>query len=175
MRGARWIALLKTAIYLGITINVALFVRRGTPAEAAESLAWFALLLLFTIDFRYAKILSTSATHVLRVARLGASAIVIAAAVAYLQEAAWWDALDAWLWIAVVVLLELEVRLPALARRQAVTFRWCAAVLYSSLCLLVIVFAKRGAWFDAYDAALWLAAFAVIEQNALQTLRPASV
>ena len=41
-------------------------------------------------------------------------------------------------------------------------------MLYAGLAALVPVWAWRGEWFDAYDATLWLVAFATIEINVLR-------
>jgi hypothetical protein len=70
---------------------------------------------------------------------------------------------NAVLWIAVVVLLEVELRWPALKARHRTAFNVAAAVLFGGLALLVILWAASGMWFDAYDAVLWLVAFAAIE------------
>jgi hypothetical protein len=77
----------------------------------------------------------------------------------------WLDAANTWLWIGVVALLEFEVRYPQAVARRRSTVIAIAALLYSSLTALVPVWAWRGEWFDAYDAALWLIAFATIEVN----------
>ena len=69
------------------------------------------------------------------------------------------------------MLLEFEVRRPrdvALYQRR---FRLIAAMLYTGLALLVFVWAWRNEWLDAYDALLWLVAFATIEMNVLNMSR----
>jgi hypothetical protein len=64
--------------------------------------------------------------------------------------------------------LEVQVRLgPALARYVRLLERLGAA-LYLGLGAIVLAWMARGAWFDAYDAALWLLAFATIEMNVLR-------
>jgi hypothetical protein len=102
--------------------------------------------------------------HLLRIV---AAAGVLAAAVGYLTERAWLDAANAWLWIAVVVLLEVEVRQPAAVARRRESFLIAAVVLYSALLMLVPVWAWQGEWLEAWDAALWLSAFFAIELNVL--------
>jgi hypothetical protein len=67
----------------------------------------------------------------------------------------------------VVALLELEIRRPATVAVHRVRFTAATAMLYSGLGALVLVWAWRSEWFDAYDAALWLVAFATIELNVL--------
>ena len=50
---------------------------------------------------------------------------------------------------------------------QALEQMGFAVVLYAALLMLVPVWAWRGEWLDAWDAALWLAAFFAIELNVL--------
>jgi hypothetical protein len=71
----------------------------------------------------------------------------------------------------VVALLELEVRRPPLVARRRRVFTAVAAALYAALALLVGVWAWRGDWLDAWDALVWLAAFAMIELDVLRTRR----
>jgi len=44
-----------------------------------------------------------------------------------------------------------------------------AALLYAALGILVVIWLVRGEWMDAWDAALWLAAFGVLEMDLLHT------
>jgi hypothetical protein len=99
--------------------------------------------------------------------RLAAAAGVLAAAAGYLIEDEWLDATNAGLWVAVVILLEIEVRFPAAMGRRRESFLIVAVVLYAALLMLVPVWAWRGDWLDAWDATLWLAAFFTIELNVL--------
>ena len=102
--------------------------------------------------------------------RLVAAAAVAAAAAGYLREREWLDAINAGLWIAIVVMFEWQVRFPAAAGRRRVAFKTAAAVLYAGLGALVAIWLWRGEWMDAYDALLWLAALVVIELNILRGL-----
>ncbi len=111
------------------------------------------------------------AMAVIRGLRLVAAAAVGAAAIGYAWQTEWLDAVNTMLWIAVVVLLESEVRNPDAVARHPTWFKATAAVLYAGLGALVLVWAWRDAWFDAYDALLWLAAFAMIEMDVLQLSR----
>ena len=93
------------------------------------------------------------------------------AAIGYAVQNEWLDAVNTALWIAVVVLLEFEVRSPGAVARRRGWFTATATTLYAGLGALVLVWAWRGDWFDAYDAALWLTAFAMIEMDVLQLSR----
>jgi len=46
-------------------------------------------------------------------------------------------------------------------------FAAAAIVLYAGLTALVAAWLWRGEWFEAYDAALWLIAFATLEMDVL--------
>ena len=112
-----------------------------------------------------------SAMAAIRGLRLTAAAAVGAAAIGYAYQSEWLDAVNTGLWIAVVVLLEFEVRSPGAVARRRGWFTVTATTLYAGLGALVLVWAWRGDWFDAYDAALWLTAFAMIEMDVLQLSR----
>jgi hypothetical protein len=107
--------------------------------------------------------------------RFAALAAVGAAAAGFLYNWEWLDAVNSGLWIAVVGLLELEIRRPATVAVHRARFTAAAATLYSGLGALVLVWLWRGEWFDAYDAALWLVAFATIERNVFEAAQRAGV
>ncbi len=154
-----------------VACNTAYWVIGGTVSEAIDAVAWFALLALFQLETGF-KLSLARAAGVIRIARIGAAIAVGAAAIGYVNEHEWLDAINTGLWIAVVVLLELELRRPGAVARQRMLFAATAATLYAGIAALVVVWAWRGEWFDAYDAMLWLGAFAMIEMDVLQSFRP---
>lgn len=159
--------LFKTAAYALLAANLALYALFGSANELVDSIAWVALLALFEIETAHGERLSARAAGLVHFLRLVAAAGVLAAATGYLLESEWLDAANAWLWVAVVVLLEIEVRAPQAVGRRRESFLITAVVLYSALLLLVPVWAWQGEWLDAWDAMLWLAAFFAIELNVL--------
>jgi hypothetical protein len=90
----------------------------------------------------------------------------LAATVGYVFEDDVLDAINSGLWIAVVVLLEVQFRYPGPVARTRAPFTAVACVLYGGLAFLVLVWVWRREWFDAYDALLWLVAFAALELDA---------
>jgi hypothetical protein len=100
-----------------------------------------------------------------------AAAALAAAAAGYVRGKEWLDAINIGLWIGVVALLEIEVRRPDAVMRYRGGFLAVTTVLYAGLVGLVLAWLLRGEWFDAYDAALWLAAFATLEMDLLGQFR----
>jgi hypothetical protein len=70
-----------------------------------------------------------------------------------------------------VALLESEVRWPHLVVINERIFVTTAALLYGGLGLLVLAWAWRDELLDAYDALLWILAFAFIELDMLRFSR----
>ena len=166
---ALWLAGLKAALFALLACNTAIYLVTGEPGQALDSTAWLTLLALFELENRLQRDPRRWLGRTIRAIRIAATLAVGAAAMIYAHENEWLDAINSALWITVVLLLELEVRRPQVVaghRRQYLT---ATISLYAALGVLVPVWAWRGEWFDAYDAALWIAAFALIEMDVLRT------
>jgi hypothetical protein len=163
-----WYPWVKAAVFALLACNTAIYAISGTLSEALDSVAWLTLLLAFELETglggRFAE---GRLAAVLRGVRLAAAAAILAAGIGYVLDREWLDAANVGLWIAVVALLESEVRYPAFLAAQRTRFTAVAATLYSGLAILVLAWLWQGDWFDAWDAALWLVAFATIEINVL--------
>ena len=85
-----------------------------------------------------------------------------------MREKEWLDAANLFLWIAVVTLLETEVRRPTALSAHRKAFTTTAVLLYAALGVLVVIWLARGEWMDAWDAALWLSAFGILELEVLR-------
>lgn len=164
-----WFRWLKGAIFALLAANAAGYVLFGRPTEAIDSLAWFTLLALFELETAYpGRMRQQRVAAWVRAGRLVAGIAVIMAAIGFVVEREWLDAANAMLWIAVVILLEFEVRYLDTVDRHRRLFAGGAGILYSGMAVLVLAWAWRGEWFDAYDALLWLLAFVTIEMNVLR-------
>ena len=162
---APWYPWLKATVFALLACNTAVFLVSGTLSEALDAVAWLALLVSFELETGFSGRFSVGrAAAVLRGARLAAAAAILATAIGYVSGKDWLSVINLGLWIAVVVLLEFDLR-AAQARPwvTAITF-----MLYTGLAVLVAAWAWRGEWFDAYDALLWLVAFFAIEINVLR-------
>lgn len=168
-----WYPGLKLAVYALLVCNTAYYLYANAWIEALDALAWLTLLTLFALETGFdGHFRGRSTVAAIRGARLAAAAAVGAVAIGYAWQNEWLDTVNTALWIVVVVLLEFEVRdSGAAARLPRVWITGAAAILYAGLGALVVAWAWRGEWFDAYDAALWLTAFATIEMNVLRIPR----
>ena len=166
----------KAAVFALLVVNTGIFLASGTPSEALDAIAWLILLALFQLETGYGEALRArtilAVVHAIRWVALAAVGI---AAAGFLSNEEWLDAVNSALWIMVVVLLELEVRRPAAVAAHRASFTAAAAALYAGLGAVVLAWLWRGEWFDAYDAALWLTAFATIELNILEAARRADI
>jgi hypothetical protein len=159
----------KVAMLALLTADTVYYLVAGTWSKGMDSAAWLALLVLFELETgRRGFTPGTTASFVIRLTRLAAAAAVCAAAIGYVYEADSLDAINAGVWIAVVVLLEGEVRFAKSVARHRMAFAGVATALYAGLAVLVLAWAWRGEWLDAYDALLWLIAFVMIEMDVLQ-------
>lgn len=164
-----WYFWSKAAVFALLACNAVFFFFIGAFTKALDASAWLVLLVLFEWETGHGeRFRAKRAATVIHGTRLAAAAGVVTAAVGYGYEGEWLDAVNSWLWIAVVVLLEFEVRYPGAVEQHRSWFAAAAATLYAALAALVPVWAWRGEWFDAYDALLWLIAFVAIEINVLQ-------
>ena len=162
-------AIIKPAIFALLAINAGIYATTGRFSEGLDAFAWFALLALFEIETRSP--LWTRIPHnaiALDLLRLLATAGVAIAAFSFISEKEWLDATNAWLWIGVVALLELQVRAPLFVARHRSAFTSTSLTLYSALAAVALIWLVRGEWLDGYDALLWITAFALIEMDLLQ-------
>jgi hypothetical protein len=164
--------LFKAAIFALLAANAIIYALAGTLSEALDTVAWFILLILFELETGSARrTWSPGVVRVIHAVRLIAAAIIGVALIAYIDDQSWLDVINVSVWIAVIVMLEYEVRHPQLVIRHRRRYTAAAAVLYTTLGVLVLMWAGRGEWFNAYDALLWLGAFVLIEMNVLGDVR----
>ena len=159
---------LGAAIFGLLACNTIYYIVAGRLSEALESVAWYALLILFLLETTHSRMqrwaCALAALHGLR---LFATLAIAVTAVLYVLEKEWLDAGNLFLWIGVVALLEVEVRRPAAIAAHRKAYTLTAAALYTALGILVVVWFMRGKWMNAWDAGLWLAAFGLLELDVL--------
>jgi hypothetical protein len=162
----------KAVIFALLTCNAAIYLFTGTLRQALDATAWLTLLALFTLETGFPERMRGRHTSmIVRGTRLAAAAAVCTAAIGYAYKNEWLDAVNTCIWIAVVALLEIEVRYPLGVARYRKWYAATAVTLYTGLAALVLMWTWRREWFDAYDAVLWLAAFAMIDMDVLRISR----
>lgn len=162
----------KAAVIALLVCNTAIFLATGTASEALDAAAWLVLLASFELETGWGgRMREAPGPAILRGVRLAAAVAILAAAIGYVRGAEWLDAVNIGLWIAVVVLLEIEIRRPRAVAARRTWFAAVTTLLYAGLGVNVLVWAGRGDWFDAYDALLWLVAFATIEIDVFKVTR----
>jgi hypothetical protein len=171
-RPSRGFLVFRWAVYCLIAADIVLYARYGRTTELVDTAAWFVLLLLFEWETGGWRMPEGARTpvHVVRV--LAGLAVALAVA-GYAWEREWLDFANEAVWLAVVVLLEVEVRVPREARELHRWRRWITMLLYAALVAFMLAWLVDGligdeplhALLDAGDALLWLVAFATIELN----------
>jgi hypothetical protein len=162
-------ALIKPVVFALLAINAGVYANTGRFYEGLDAFAWFALLVLFEAETRcpqWTRIPRNAL--VLDLLRLIAAAGVAVAAFSFIHEREWLDAGNAWLWIAVVAVLELQLRAPRFVTRYRSAFAAASMSLYVALATVALAWLLRGEWLDGYDALLWISAFALIEMDLLR-------
>ena len=161
--------LVKPVLFVLLGFNAVVYAVAGRGTEMLDALAWFALLLLFELEARCPRWTRVARNAIaLDLLRLIAAGAVVWAAVAFVREDEWLDAANAWLWIGVVAVLELEVRAPAWVARYRRSAIAVSVALYGALAIVAAGWFTQGEWFDGYDAVLWIAAFALLELDLLR-------
>lgn len=169
-RPRRGVVVFKWSVYALLTLDVVLYATHGTLTETLDTAAWLVLLLLFEWETGGWAHGQRFKGHAQRL-RVLAALVVAWACVDYALEREWLDFSNAATWLAVVLALELEVRVPLDGRRFHAVRRLVTWLLYLALAGFIAAWLVsaggdvEGAWLDAWDATLWLAAFVVIELN----------
>ena len=163
---------MRGALFALLAFNTAAYLLTGTASQALDSIAWLALLAMFELETgRSGRFREGRVNVFIRIVRIAAALALLAALLGYWQQREWLDVVNVTLWIGVVVALELGVRRPDIVARHRRGFVAGSAALYAALVGLVLAWLLRREWFDAYDAALWLVAFALLEAGLLGRIR----
>jgi hypothetical protein len=170
----------KWTVFSLIGLNVVLFFALETFTEGLDSLAWLSLLLLFEWETTRLERPGVSARHkslahagrILAYVMIFYSALSYSSA-AYAAEHGRLDTWNSWTWIAIVLVLEAEVRFPHHYSRAGWLLRnVIKTVLYGALFVYASLWGLEGEWLDCYDALLWILCFFAIELNLVAAEAP---
>ena len=159
----------KLWILILLTINVFIYAAIDTLTTSADALAWVLLLLSFELEAQNKPIcFSPNTLHNIRNALITAIVLVF---LFYIHDNDWLDVINAVIWFALIALLELEIRWSATVAKYRYVLHSASIALFISLLGMVVCWLWHSAWLDAYDAALWIAAFALIEVDIARFLQ----
>ena len=166
----------KYSVYALLTFNILLFLIHGTAHEALDSLGWVILLGTFeyestSLDEVYASAVEKWTLFAFQCIGYG---LAIYATTQYFVEGEWVDLLNSVTWLAVCAVLAYDVYSPGDYHGWEWKLRnTVKGALYAILVGVAVWWGWEGlqedsslvGLLDFYDAALWIACFAVIELN----------
>ena len=155
----------KTAILFLLTLNFIIYALFDTWIKAVDALVWLGLLILYEME---ANGIGQNQHALLNRFRTLLIIIVPLIFFAYLNGKEWLDVVNSLFWFALIALLESEVRWPEKVTEYSRAYWLATVTVFTGLLALVFAWLWKKAWLDAYDAALWLAAFATIEVDIFQ-------
>ena len=150
----------KLAILVLLTLNFIIYAVFDTWVKAVDALVWLGLLILYEME---ANGIALERQALLHRIRTGLIMIVPLIFLAYLDGKEWLDVVNSLFWFALIALLESEVRWPEKVIEHSHAYWLATVIVFTGLLALVFAWLWKKAWLDAYDAGLWLAAFATIE------------
>lgn len=89
----------------------------------------------------------------------------------YVHGHEWLEVINFLFWLALIALLELEVRLPDKVANYRLSYWWATVIVFIGLIGVVIAWAWQSAWLDVYDAIVWIIAFGLIEVDINRVLK----
>ena len=162
-------AKLKLTILILLTLNALIYAVLDSVIAAVDAFAWLAFLLSFeceTLNLPF-----TIKEDWLHKIRNGLIALIVLVSIGYLFIGDLLNLLNSVFWIGLIVLLEVEIRAPNWISSNPTQF-WIASIsVISGLLGMVLIWGWLGNWLDAYNGALWISAFALIEVDLFRFLR----
>lgn len=159
----------KLAILALLTLNIFIYAVVDSLISAVDALAWVILLIMYELEA--SKILESFPDATIHSIRNAMIAVIVLIFFYYIYDNEWLDVLNTLLWLGLIVLMELEIRFPESINRQKQLFSFATIGVFLSLVWVALAWLWRSSWLDAYDAALWITAFALIEVDIFKFLQ----
>ena len=151
-----------------IAINVVIYAVVNNFIGALDSLTWLILLVLYELDANFSGLMAEKKLHRIRTFLIMVIALVF---FVYVHSHEWLEVINFLFWLALIALLELEVRLPDKVANYRLSYWWATVIVFIGLIGVVIAWAWQSAWLDVYDAIVWIIAFGLIEVDINQVLK----
>jgi hypothetical protein len=160
---------LKLTILFLLSLNIVLFGVFDDLTSTMDALSWVALLVMYELDAIGAgQYINANIQQKIRNALILVIALVF---LKYLYDQQWLDIINGSLWLVLIGLLELEIRWPEKITTNKHAFWLATLSIFAGLLGMVAVWLWKSAWLDAYDAALWIIAFGLIEVDIFRFLK----
>lgn len=159
----------KLAIVGLLTLNILLFAVFDTVLTAIDATVWLLLLISYEIE-AYPVQLPISQRHLIIIRRLLVACVPIPF-VGYILTGEWLEAINALIWFLLIALIEINVSWPEHVVPFSRSYWLCNFLVFAALIIMVGVWLWRQEWLDAYDATLWIVAFAIIEADISHILK----
>ena len=160
---------LKLAILGLLALDVFIYAAVDTLTSTLDALAWVALLIMYELEATRSRWPFTGKTKL--VIRNTLIVLIILMFFSYIRAKEWLDVINSMLWFVLIALLEVEIRWPEKLLEYQSWFWLLTMAVFIGLVGMVGAWLWSSAWLDAYDAALWIAAFALIEVDIFRFLK----
>ena len=159
----------KFAIVALLSVNVIFYALTDTLTSTLDALVWLILLIMFELEANQnLSVLTPKQLHTIRNLLI---VIIAGVFISYVSSSEWLDVSNALLWFALIALLELEIRRPTWVAKYQQLYWYATILMFTGLIAMVFAWALNSDWLDAYDAMLWITAFAMIEVDIFQFLK----
>ncbi|MGD0961822.1 MAG: hypothetical protein ABSB19_18585 [Methylomonas sp.] len=160
---------IKLLILSLLSIDIFIYALADSLLSALDALAWVGLLILYDLEAEAIPVTITKTT--LHGCRIALIALVVAVFFSYWYSKAWLDVGNALLWFALIAMLEFEMRFPGKVAEFKKHLRFSMLVVFAGLIVMALVLLLKSYWLDAYDAILWILAFALLEVDIIKFLQ----
>lgn len=159
----------KLLILALLTLNASIYAIVDTLTTAIDAGTWLILLLIYELEANRNGLPITE--PVLQKIRSTLIAVIVLVFFSYLHDSEWLDVTNSLLWFALIAVMELEVRRPDIVMRHANLCWLLTLAIFAGLIAMAGIWLWHQAWLDAYDAALWIVAFGLIEVDIFHFLQ----
>ncbi|NOU14158.1 MAG: hypothetical protein HOO92_09390 [Methylococcaceae bacterium] len=158
----------KLALITLLVLNATLYALVDTLTSTLDAVSWLILLIIYELETSSNRYFSKTTLQVIRNAAI---ALIVLVFVSYWHDSEWLDITNSLLWFGIIALLELDIHKPNIVLRHSTIIWTLTITIFLSLFVMAGIWLWQGAWLDAYDALLWIIAFALIEVDFFEFLQ----
>ncbi len=151
---------LKLAILILLAIDVVIYAFVGTLTRFLDALSWMLLLVIYEMESMEVVLISQTVVSVVRNSLIAVIAWVL---LRYFLDHQWLDVTNSAFWFVMIILFELKMRWPTIVQQYQSVYNVTNMAVLAGLGVVALLWLLDSAWLDAFDAALWLGALAVID------------